>query len=89
MDQSSIRKYEEPAPQPTPPAPTPTGLQVGDTVKIIGTGNGSSYGTSNTAYDIGWTRQILRIWDGRKYPYQVGNSTGTTGFYQASSLQKL
>ena len=52
MDQSSIKKYEE---------PQPVGLQVGDTVKIIGTGNGSSYGGSNTAYGIGWTRQILRI----------------------------
>lgn len=84
MDQSSIKKYDEPA-----PAPQPTGLQVGDKVKIIGTGNGSSYGGSNTAYGIGWTRQILRIWSGRPYPYQVGNGSGTTGFYPASSLQKL
>lgn len=73
-----------PAPQPAPS----TGLHIGDTVKIIGTGNGSSYGTSGTAYGIGWTRQILKIWDGRKYPYQVGNNSGTTGFYQASALQK-
>lgn len=92
MDESSIRKAEEPkpAPQPTPkPAPQPTGLQVGDRVKITGTGNGSSYGDSNTAYGIGWERQILRIWSGRPFPYQVGNSTGTTGFYKESSLQKL
>lgn len=88
MDQSSIRKYDEPAPAPQP-APQPTGLQVGDKVKIIGTGNGSSYGGSNTAYGIGWTRQILRIWSGRPYPYQVGNGSGTTGFYSESSLQKL
>ena len=88
MDQSSIKKYDEPAPAPQP-TPQPTGLQVGDTVKIIGTGNGSSYGGSNTAYGIGWTRQILRIWSGRPYPYQVGNGSGTTGFYPASSLQKL
>lgn len=90
MDESSIRKAEEPKPQPTPqPAPQPTGLQVGDRVKITGTGNGSSYGDSNTAYGIGWERQILRIWSGRPFPYQVGNSTGTTGFYKESSLQKL
>ena len=88
MDQSSIKKYDEPAPAPQP-TPQPTGLQVGDTVKIIGTGNGSSYGGCNTAYGIGWTRQILRIWSGRPYPYQVGNGSGTTGFYPASSLQKL
>lgn len=36
------------------PAPVVTNtLHVGDTVKIIGTGNGSSYGTSGTAYGIG------------------------------------
>lgn len=86
MDESSIRKAEEPKPQPTP---QPTGLQVGDKVKITGTGNGSSYGDSNTAYGIGWERQILKIWSGRPFPYQVGNSTGTTGFYPESSLQKL
>lgn len=94
MDESSIRKAEEPKPQPTPqpapqPAPQPTGLQVGDRVKITDTGNGSSYGDSNTAYGIGWERQILKIWSGRPFPYQVGNSTGTTGFYKESSLQKL
>lgn len=86
MDESSIRKAEEPKPQ---PAPQPTELQVGDRVKITGTGNGSSYGDSNTAYGIGWERQILKIWSGRPFPYQVGNSTGTTGFYKESSLQKL
>ena len=90
MDESSIRKAEEPKPQPAPqPTPQPTGLQVGDRVKITGTGNGSSYGDSNTAYGIGWERQILKIWSGRPFPYQVGNSTGTTGFYKESSLQKL
>ena len=85
MDESSIKPYAEPTPQ---PAPQPKGLQVGDTVVIVGTGNGSSYGDSNTAYGIGWTRQILRIWSGRSFPYQVGNSSGTTGFYRAEALQK-
>lgn len=91
MDESSISAYVAPAPAPTPaptPAPAPRPLSVGDTVKIIGTGNGSSYGKSNTAYGIGWTRQILKIWDGRPYPYQVGNSSGTTGFYKAEALQR-
>ena len=85
MDESSISAYNEPTPAPTP---TPRPLSVGDTVEIVGTGNGSSYGTSNTAYGIGWTRQILKIWDGRSYPYQVGNSTGTTGFYRAEALKR-
>lgn len=85
MDESSIRAYV--APQPAP-APTPAPLSVGNTVEIVGTGNGSSYGDSNTAYGIGWTRTILRIWDGRPFPYQVGNNTGTTGFYKADALRR-
>lgn len=82
MDESSITKYIKPEP------PKPEPLKVGDTVKIIGTGNGSTYGSSNTAYGIGWTRTILRIWDNKPFPYQVGNNTGTTGFYKADALEK-
>ncbi|MBQ9731074.1 MAG: CHAP domain-containing protein [Bacilli bacterium] len=84
MDESSIKKYEEPKPTPAPSKE----LKVGDKVKIIGTGNGSSYGTSNTAYGLGWTRQILGIYTGRPFPYRVGNSTGTTGFYAKNALEK-
>lgn len=87
MDESSIKKYEEPTPTPTP-APS-TELNVGDAVEIIGTGNGSAYGGSNTAYGIGWKRQILKIWNGKPYPYQVGNNTGTTGFYKKEALKKI
>ena len=90
MDESSIKKYEEPKPTPTPtPKPAPKELAVGDTVKIVGTGNGSSYGGSNTAYGLGWTRQILGIYPGRPFPYRVGNASGTTGFYAANALQRL
>ena len=88
-----IKPKEQPAPTPTPeppkPTPEPTGLKVGDKVQIIGTGNGSSYGDSNTAYGIGWTREILKIWENRPYPYQVGNNTGTTGFYKENALKKI
>lgn len=87
MDESSIKKYEEPTPAPTP-VPS-TELNVGDAVEIIGTGNGSAYGGSNTAYGIGWKRQILKIWNGKPYPYQVGNNTGTTGFYKKEALKKI
>lgn len=77
---------DEPEPQPTP-QPTDK-LKVGDKVIIKKTGNGSSYGTSNTAYGIGWKREILAIYEGRKYPYQIGNKYGTTGFYQENALEK-
>ena len=86
MNESDIRMYTEPTPA---PAPVDKTLHVGDKVKIIGTGNGASDGSSNTAYGIGWTREIIKIYSGRKFPYQVGNSTGTTGFYPESSLEKL
>lgn len=84
----TIPEYKEtPAPTPTP---TPsTGLKVGDTVKIVGTGYSNIYGTKgHAAGGIGWTRTILKVWDGKAYPYQVGNNTGTTGFYKASALEK-
>lgn len=64
-------------------------LKVGDRVQIIRTGNGSSLGNANTAYGIGWERQILKIWEGRPYPYQVGTSSGTIGFYTSDALKKI
>ena len=70
------------------PAPAPRPLAIGDTVEIVGTGNGSSYGDSNTAYGIGWTRTILDIYEGREFPYMVGNETGVTGFYRADALSR-
>lgn len=77
----------EPAPQPEP-TPQPTVLNIGDKVKIVGTGNGASDGSANTAYGIGWTRYIKNIYVGRAFPYQVGDNTGTTGFYKANALEK-
>ena len=85
MNEKDIKLYEEPK-KPEPPKPLP--LEEGCAVQIVGTGNGSSYGTSNTAYGIGWTRQILKIYEGRPYPYRVGDSTGTTGFYKAEALKR-
>lgn len=71
------------------PQTNSNGLKIGDTVRIINTGNGSSNGDSNIAYGIGWTRTILNIYEGRPFPYQVGDSTGTTGFYKETSLEKI
>lgn len=64
-------------------------LKVGDIVKIVGTGNSQSNGKGKTAGGVGWTRTIKRIYTNAAYPYQVGDSTGTTGFYKASALKKV
>lgn len=68
---------------------TPAELKVGDKVKITKFGNSNSFGTGRKAFGKGWTRYILKIWPMRKYPYQVGNASGTTGFYKADALKKL
>lgn len=64
-------------------------LRIGDKVKIIKTGNANSFGTGGKAGGKGWTRYIMNIYPGRKYPYAVGNSTGITGFYKADALKRL
>lgn len=83
----------KPAPKPTPtppaPTPTPTKLKVGDKVKIMKPGNANAAGTGKKAGGIGWTRYIKKIHSGKAYPYQVGNDSGTTGFYKESALKKL
>lgn len=63
-------------------------LKVGDNVLIIGSYAASSldqYGYHTKA--IGWVRQILYIYEGREFPYQVGNEYGTTGFFKVNSLK--
>lgn len=64
-------------------------LKIGDTVKIIGTGSSQANGGGTTAGGIGWTRTIIKIQNGAKNPYCVGSGTVATGWYPASSLQKL
>lgn len=69
-------------------------LKVGDKVKIIATGNGSSNGNGNKSGGIGWVRYITAIYKNKPYPYQVGNkgktdSKNTTGFYTKSALKKI
>ncbi len=69
---------------------TDNSLKVGDKVQIIG--NYASSSTSTKAVNkklIGATRYILKIYQGRNYPYQVGNTTGVSGYFKANSLKKL
>lgn len=81
----------EPTPTPTPeptPEPTPAPLQVGDYVKIIGEGNGSSEGDGNVAVP-GYEGTITRIIDGAEYPYCVSDDEGALGWYKADALERV
>lgn len=82
-------KIEVPVVKEEPKKEEPTYLKVGTKVRIAGTGRASSYGTGARAGGIGWSRVILKVWEGRPYPYQVGNNSGTTGFYKAEALKKI
>lgn len=64
-------------------------LQVGDTVQITAPGNSNAIGNGSKAGGVGWKRKVLHIFPGKAYPYQVGNASGTTGFYKASALKRV
>lgn len=64
-------------------------LNVGDKVRIVSTGKSSKDGSGRTSYGLGWEREILKIHTGSPYPYQVGNQSGTTGYYKKEALKKL
>ena len=70
------------------PKPKTNELKVGDKVLIVNTGNSQANGKGRTAYGIGWKREILKIYSNQPYPYQVGNKSGTTGFYKKGSVKK-
>ena len=62
----------------------------GDRVNIIGSYSNSAYSISAN-YDIalGWNREIIDIIEDGEFPYIIGNSDGVTGFFKASSIQKV
>ena len=69
-----------------------TEFKVGDRVRIVGSYASSSTSGKDEAIHtraIGWKRIVLKVYDGREYPYRVGDETGTTGFFKAESLEKI
>ncbi|MBQ6628012.1 MAG: CHAP domain-containing protein [Methanobrevibacter sp.] len=69
--------------------PEPT-LKVGDKVKILAKGNSRKDGKGKASGGVGWTRYILSVNPGQKYPYQVGSKSRiTTGYYTAKALKKV
>ncbi len=67
--------------------------KIGDKVLIIGKYSNSSNITNKTYIGnkkaIGWERVILDINEENEYPYVVGNKTGITGFFKASSIKVI
>lgn len=75
---------EEPKPEPTP-EPDPMKFKIGDYVKTIKNGNGSSTGDSNTAM-AGLEGTITRIVPA-EYPYLVSDDEGPLGWYKKDALE--
>lgn len=66
-------------------------LKIGDKVLIIGKYAEAS--TSLVAYHskaIGWERQVVAVYEGREFPYAIGNEYGVvTGYFKLESLEKI
>ena len=63
-------------------------FKVGDKVEITGEYAGACDGDGGTyKVAIGWESEIIAVYENTEYPYQVGNKTGTIGFFKTSSLK--
>lgn len=63
-------------------------LNIGDSVITIGTGNGASDGSSNTAKS-GISGTITKIIEGANFPYLVSNGGSPIGWYKKDALKKI
>lgn len=100
MNESDIKAYVEPTPAPEPPKPQPTPVgpkfAVGQKVKInikssgyAASADGTGQGGRRYKVANGWVRLVLKYHSGKPFPYQVGNATGTTGFFKEEDLQAI
>lgn len=64
-------------------------IPVGASVMILLPGKSSKDGSGKIAWGIGWERSVLSYDKNAKYPYRIGNKSGTTGYYQRNALKKL
>jgi hypothetical protein len=83
------RKWEDFEKYEYVPASTTLKYKIGDKVKILSKGSGSSDGKAGDAFGIGWERFVLKTFANRPFPYQLGNFEGTTGFYKEESLEPI
>lgn len=71
-------------------AAEPAQIKQGDNVEITGCyANAASANSAPYKTALGLKRQVLKIHSGANYPYQVGNSSGTIGFFKAEGLRKI
>lgn len=64
-------------------------LNIGDTVEILAPGKASKDGSGKIAFGIGWKRNVLGYDQNALFPYRIGDSTGTTGYYKKEALKKI
>lgn len=100
MNESDIKAYVEPTPASEPPKPQPTPVgpkfAVGQKVRInikssgyAASADGTGQGGRRYKVANGWVRLVLKYHSGKPFPYQVGNATGTTGFFKEEDLQAI
>ena len=84
-DSKDTKKTTETAKEETTTKAT---YKVGDKVTITGEYANSCDGdTTGYKAAIGWDSEIIAVYEGQEYPYQVANSMGTIGFFKAESLK--
>ena len=64
-------------------------FSVGTQIKIVARGNARSDGRGPASGGIGWTRQVLEYLPGAAFPYRIGNSSGTTGWYKENGIARV
>lgn len=74
---------------PNKPKPQPEPLKKGDRVEIIKRGNTQSSGKGSLSGQVGMKREILSVRPNSAKPYEVGNKSGTTGFFSSTDLKKI
>lgn len=64
--------------------------KVGDKVLITGKYTTSAYSNIATnSVAIGWTREILAIYESTNYKYAIGDNRGITGYFNIDSFKRI
>ena len=61
----------------------------GQEVEIVSAGNTQADGKGEPNYGIGYERQVMNIYEGAKFPYEIGDGKVVTGYYQENDLKAI